>query len=429
MTKVRLLLLLSLIFISGCNEYLVTITPTPTLKPIDANLAEEYATIQLKKVVLDISTGKTIGHTNKSRSNPVVFTTADESFFETCLKKNFYSVLDKKGYKTLGGAEALFDEYENLSADYVVGARIVDIRQNRKQVAQFLDYKLTVEQFIEVRWEVYSRQTKKIVGVFNSKGYHQDSMVFLYNFPSEQILNVVDIASKNAVYNLVADSNFIKILKADKYIVNTNIKKYSIVLPKNYTAPINENSSQIRASVIGIKSSAGMGSGFIISPDGYALTNAHVVSSDSIVNIRLATGRECLADVLYKDFERDVAVLKIERQGFTPLPINSHVINIGDEVYAMGSPLGQESLSNTLTKGIVSAFRNQKGLDYIQSDVSVQPGNSGGPLMDKYGNVVGVTVSGIFIDAASTGLNFFIPINDALKSVGIEMFEGQGHTQ
>lgn len=420
----KLVTVLIMLVVAGCNENSIIITPVETLKPIEANLGEDYKSVQLAKVVCDIAVGKTIGHINNQGSRPIIFTIGDEANFEKCIKKNFYSALVKAGYKTVGGTDSLFDEYENISPDFIVGAKVVDILQNRKLIVQMLDYKLTAEQFIDIEWQVYSKQARGVVGVYHSKGYHKDSIVYPNTVPQEQFENILNISIRNAVNNLLANPEFAEILKNNKIEHAKDYKKQVIVKVGNYTKLINENSTLIRSSVISVKSSKGWGSGFIISVDGYALTNAHVVGSDSIVKVKLATGRECLADVLCRESEKDVAMIKIEQDGLVPLPINNGVINVGDEVYAMGSPLS-ESLNSTLTKGIVSAFRKtENGLEYIQSDVSVQSGNSGGPLMDKYGNVVGITVSGVaFAGEITMGLNFFIPIMDATKSVGIEMTE------
>ncbi len=419
----KIILLLFCVFVAGCNEHVIVITPVETLRPIEADLGGDYKSIQLKKVVCDFPNGKVLGHVNGQAGSPVFFDPTLESCLEKSIKTHFYSALDNAGYKTIGGTDALFDDYETERADLVAGAKVVDFRQNRKMITQFLDWKLIIEQFIEIEWQIYSRQTKEIIATFHSQGYQTDSIVFVGVIPVTQY---IDILVSNAVNNLLADNEFIALFKNKKFEANQNSRIQVIKKIDNYTMPINENSSLVRSAVVTVKSSTGHGSGFVISADGYALTNAHVVGSDSIVKIKLATGKECLADVIYKESERDVALLKLEQDGLVPLPINTGIINVGDEVYAMGSPL-EESLSSTLTKGILSAFRTENGLEYIQSDVSIQHGNSGGPLMDKYGNVVGITVSmkafGSSSNNISVGLNFFIPIKDAIKSVGIELTE------
>lgn len=100
--------------------------------------------------------------------------------------------------------------------------------------------------------------------------------------------------------------------------------------------------------------------------------------------------------------------------------LSKTIPTVGSDVFAVGSPR-DEKFRSTVSKGIVSGFREEQNKSYIQSDVNVLPGNSGGPLIDKAGSVVGIAVSGLFINNAPQGINFFIPINDALKSMSIVM--------
>jgi S1-C subfamily serine protease len=113
-----------------------------------------------------------------------------------------------------------------------------------------------------------------------------------------------------------------------------------------------------------------------------------------------------------------VALLKVDLGKTTALPLRAVKPGVGAEVYAMGSPF-DPSLSATLSKGIVSAYRTMDGLNFIQSDVNVMGGSSGGPLLDASGNVIGMTVSGIEAGEVPMGLNYFIPIGDTLSALGI----------
>jgi S1-C subfamily serine protease len=111
-------------------------------------------------------------------------------------------------------------------------------------------------------------------------------------------------------------------------------------------------------------------------------------------------------------------VVKTEPKS-TALSVRTTAVQLGEAVFAVGTPL-DKSLANSLTRGIVSAQRLIEGQPYIQSDVAVTHGNSGGPLLNEAGQVVGITVSGLEPNGAPIGLNFFIPIADALKALGIQ---------
>jgi S1-C subfamily serine protease len=102
-----------------------------------------------------------------------------------------------------------------------------------------------------------------------------------------------------------------------------------------------------------------------------------------------------------------------------PIAIRKGDVNIGEDVYAIGSPMGHK-FNTTLTKGIMSGFRDTNGNKFLQSDVTILPGNSGGPLLDSNGNAIGITVSGMVVKGFS-GMNFFIPIEDALAKLGVEI--------
>ncbi len=168
----------------------------------------------------------------------------------------------------------------------------------------------------------------------------------------------------------------------------------------------------------------GMGTGFIISSDGYILTNNHVVNGADEIMVKLSDGREIKAELKGTDDKLDVALLKIIDK--SPLPFaelgDSDRVEVGEWVMAIGNPFG---LAHTVTAGIVSAKGRVIGSgpydDYIQTDASINPGNSGGPLFNGSGKVIGINTA---IIANGQGIGFAIPINmaksvaDQLKSTG-----------
>jgi serine protease Do len=160
----------------------------------------------------------------------------------------------------------------------------------------------------------------------------------------------------------------------------------------------------------------GAGSGFIVSPDGVILTNAHVVRDADEVMVKLQDRREYRAKVLGSDPKTDVAVLKIDAKNLPTVPIgNTRNLKVGEWVLAIGEPYGLES---TVTAGVVSAKGrsiDQNGVQFIQTDVAVNPGNSGGPLFNTRGEVVGIN-SQIYSETGGyQGLSFAIPIEVAAR--------------
>ncbi len=160
----------------------------------------------------------------------------------------------------------------------------------------------------------------------------------------------------------------------------------------------------------------GAGSGFIVSPDGVILTNAHVVRDADEVTVKLQDRREFRAKVLGSDPKTDVAVLKIEAKNLPVVPIgNTRNLQVGEWVLAIGSPYGLES---SVTAGVVSAKGRSLPNDpvpFIQTDVAVNPGNSGGPLFNTRGEVVGINSQIYSQTGGYQGLSFAIPIDVAVR--------------
>ena len=163
------------------------------------------------------------------------------------------------------------------------------------------------------------------------------------------------------------------------------------------------------------------GTGFIISADGYVLTNHHVIDGADTVRIRMADRREFVAKVVGSDEQSDVALLKIDGSGLPTLRIgDSRTLKSGQWVVAIGSPFG---LDHSVTAGIVSAvgranpYADQRYVPFIQTDVAINRGNSGGPLIDTRGQVVGIN-SQIFSNSGGyMGVSFAIPIDVAMNAV------------
>src|SRR6266571_1697078 len=186
--------------------------------------------------------------------------------------------------------------------------------------------------------------------------------------------------------------------------------------------PLSEGTSALQAAVVTVKLENGHGSGFFISKDGYLLTNHHVVEDNKFVTIKLTTGRQMPGEVLRSHKARDVALVKVNESALEALPLQLEPPDVAAEVYAVGTPVS-ETYSTTISKGIVSAYRTVDDLKLIQSDAAIHGGSSGGAMVDRFGNVVAISVSGISSSAQKVGtsINFFIPIADALKFLAVEL--------
>ena len=178
------------------------------------------------------------------------------------------------------------------------------------------------------------------------------------------------------------------------------------------------------------------GSGFIVSKDGYILTNNHVVDESNQVTVRLLDRREFKAKVVGTDPNTDLAVLKIDAGNLTPAPLgSSNDARVGEWVLAVGNPLG-ENLTFTVTSGIISAKGRSLALpgqsdrsiqDFIQTDAAINPGNSGGPLVSVKGEVIGVNSAIASQTGFYSGYGFAIPIDLARKVMDQIISDGRVH--
>lgn len=166
----------------------------------------------------------------------------------------------------------------------------------------------------------------------------------------------------------------------------------------------------------GTQSQTGLGSGVIASPDGYILTNNHVVEGADEIEVTLADSRHAQARVIGTDPETDLAVLKINLDKLPVIVLgDSDKLSVGDRVLAIGNPFG---VGQTVTSGIVSALgRSELGINtfenFIQTDAAINPGNSGGALVDVHGNLLGINTAIYSRSGGSMGIGFAIPVSTA----------------
>lgn len=227
------------------------------------------------------------------------------------------------------------------------------------------------------------------------------------------------------------------IQQSDRQPVTVQVKKVdgqtkmdpATVYASVVNSAVSINCSATSTNIFGQQTqTASSGSGFIITEDGYVVTNYHVVSGASSVQVTLYNGDTYDATVIGGDSDYDVAVLKINAAGLQPVTLGESAdVNVGDTVLAIGNPLGE--LTFSMSQGIVSSCDRAINVDgtpfnMIQVDCSINPGNSGGPLVNLYGEVVGI-VSAKYSSYSSTtveGLGFAIPISD-VRSIITDIME------
>jgi hypothetical protein len=191
------------------------------------------------------------------------------------------------------------------------------------------------------------------------------------------------------------------------------LKNNNLILSKP-TLPIFDKTKDlvkhVSQAVVTVSHNEGFGSGFIISSDGFLITNYHVVKERKQVTVKLNSGVSLTANVLKTDQQADLALLKLAGNDFVAMVVgNSDSVELGEDVLAIGTPTSMQ-LGQTITKGIVSGKRMANDIVYIQTDVSINEGNSGGPLINEKGEVIGIITMKI-IGEGIEGLGFCIPAN------------------
>jgi S1-C subfamily serine protease len=322
--------------------------------------------------------------------------------------------LKKEGFVVVGDPSDPFSE--KSGGDLAIGGTITSIASDfcyrlQDEQAQDTDH-ISGSTTIEIDWQVYSNTERRVVAKVREVGAYSTKPEIRGGFQAI-MLQALDDSLKR----LTASPEFRQALSQRTGASPTSSKPALLLTGAKDARPI--KIADAVAGVVLVLSGGGHGSGFLVSSDGYLMTAEHVVGSDKYVKIRWSDGLEGVGEVIRTDKRRDVALIKTDPRGRQPLALRREAPQPGDTVFAIGAPIDPK-LQNTVTRGVVSANRILDGFSFIQSDVTVDPGNSGGPLLDEQGRVLGFTDKGLRSAEAPTGLNFFVPIDDALRFLSAE---------
>jgi len=338
----------------------------------------------------------------------------------------FFETLSARGYNVVGDPKIMFGRSKELAkAKYLVGGRVLDLKMNLCDVYNMWDNPTgeeVAEIYLKVEWTVYSAVEKEVAYTTVTEGYHNRTEEIAgginLTFMDALASAAEELASDQGMYDLVSKR------PEPRSLANKPLPDEPIVLPQTLArvTPFEDNSEPLLNGVVTILLPGGHGSGFVISRDGWILTNEHVAGGHDTVMVRFRSGLELEGEVVREHKARDVALVKVQVNNVSSLCLRKTPVHVGEKVFAVGAPLDVD-LSHTVTGGMVSAIRHfddwMGGLETIQADVSIYGGNSGGPLVDVNGNVVGISEAGRLDDGANTNLNYFVPISDALKRLNV----------
>ena len=315
--------------------------------------------------------------------------------------------LELAGYPKV--AESAFDSASTgqpADVEYELAATLADMQLNLCNAGMTAR---KGEVWVSLDWELFSTRERRVV----YRATHAGS--YRVGDDKPEITSVYRAALVSATRNLLADPAFHA--QAKQRVQPTAASPagdaLAVVRRSAGKGSALDRMPALQSAVATIVTGAGSGSGFFLSAEGHVLTNHHVVGDAKFVKVRLANGREMLGEVLRSVPFRDVALVKTESVSLAPLEVSENDLKTGDEVFALGSPFG-ETFASTVSRGIVSSYREVEQQRWLQSDVAVRSGASGGPLIGPDGAVVGVASRG------TTGVNLFIPIRDAMRALRLE---------
>jgi S1-C subfamily serine protease len=379
--------------------------------------------IAFTRVASRLGAGQTIGRVRSGlfcgAVTDLLYNGRSDDLLMGSLPRRFHAQLSNAGYSPVGDPDNLFaDKVEAAKAELQVGASLeyafVDLCEAYGAQSSAADGRLV----LGFEWQIYSSSDRRIVAQVHTRGDAK-----LDRPSTDAISDLSDMAIALNISQLLASDEFLRAFSTSSAPPEQTVAtKGAGLAPLTYS---NKNTGPTTVAdgiggVVAIFADNSLGSGFLIGAEGLLLTNRHVVGGAKYVKVRWADGVETVGEVLRSDAKRDVALVKTDPRGRLPLRLHPVAPQPGEDVYAIGTPL-DEAFQSTVTKAVVSANRTVEGLSYIQSDVAVNHGNSGGPLLDKTGAVLGLTVISLQpIDNIPIGINLFIPLRDALDFLSLK---------
>jgi S1-C subfamily serine protease len=333
--------------------------------------------------------------------------------FERTFREEFAAA----GLQVTGDPNNLFQR-DDKSADIQVGALVTGLSARfcadqtfKESFAGSEHYEMKGEATMAIEWQVYSTSQARVLARIPTTGAHRIEKAV---DSGDGILLQRAFAAN--VRGLVSSPEFRSAINGR---AGAEAAQERTAITLNTAPPLSVRPIKDAAgSVATVFAGGAMGSAFLISNNGYLLTNQHVVGDAAQVRLRWADKSESVGRVIRSDRRRDVALIQADAKGRAPLVLRPSAADLGETVFAVGTPL-EKDFENTVTKGVVSGSRLLDGQAFVQSDVAVDHGNSGGPLLDEKGRVIAITDWGYAPDGVSHNLNFFIPIDDALKALAL----------
>lgn len=326
----------------------------------------------------------------------------------------FYEITNNAGITTpiYEGSKLFNDENRKLNPRFLVGVEIIDYSINVKNIDRAYESNLV----ITFNWKVKDRATDKIIFDYKNTGkvvsHRNDVYLNEENYSALEDA-IVDFVLNDELYALLMNS------KHEKSEQRPDLSKEITInsVDSQEFESFSEMIKYANKSCVTIETENGHGSGFLISQSGLILTSSHVIDNANKLKIHLNNGVTFNASLISKNESFDVAIIKIPGEGYQSLKLNKIPIELGDDIVTIGTPTDIE-LGQSLSKGVVSGLRKIDDKVFTQLNISVSPGNSGGPLLNDKGEVVGI-ISSKLIGEGIEGIAFAVPTESIMETLNI----------
>ena len=341
---------------------------------------------------------------------------------EPALVSTVNETLRAAGYRVVGESASLFESSPEWQADLLLAGSVNGFAANVCYPhAGFGNTAATkFESWIDIEWQVFERRTQTVILTVSTQGSATRPTGTVS--PAAAYRDAVAASLRNLLSKPATVAALTGQASEPAAATESTLPIALLALDEPGGGPVSALVEYAQAAVVTIPIGTGHGSGFIVSPAGFVLTNAHVVGAGTApITVELADGRRMQGEVVRVNRAWDVALVRVPGGPYEALPVGSSgTLKVGDAVFAIGTPLNTR-FSRTVTKGVVSSFRTDEGRRVLQSDVSIHAGSSGGPLLDHQGRVVGIAQSGLMAGGViGVGLNNFVPIEEAWSALALE---------
>ncbi len=388
------------------------------------------ALIEFDKLLAEFPSGKQIGEIKRGSSITKLTWEGFSRLGGDPIGLKTYDVLGSTGFNTpMSESNQLFstEKRARKSPRFLLGAKVTDLWVDmNKIVIGYYEEVYDSKVRLTVEWQVFDRTINQVV----LRGSSAASIKQRFNGdPSDGVLvnaygdALTAFIAQGKLFELIQSAGTASVSNLPSGDDTQTATKTSI--PKVKIEQFESNPEMVQyatQAAVTIATDAGHGSGVLVSEDGYIITAAHVIEGVNRISVVFSNGVELDAKLISLDTQYDIALLDVPGNKYKALPIGVGLTTgLGEEVYTIGTP-GDLELGQSISKGILSGKRKHEEIVYIQTDVAVSPGNSGGPLLNNKGHIIGIIQRKLIGDGIE-GVGFALPIETALKQLKLTVGE------